>query len=192
MLSRSLFISGVPHWHCLLKTTAALSSLWKTKSPWRLITRNVFHFWKKNPIKDVGCSSYTDDLIVFLVLLWKNTLESFFPPPLPSWASSSQRWSRSSSKAASRRLCWHNQDVSSQRDAGVSGRDTEGCRSCSNNSCTHTHTHTSICSICSSLFITSHLHVRISWQEVEGQRKEWETEKCGEPKNKKRWRNGYF
>ena len=35
----------------------------------------------------------------------------------------------------------------------------------------HTHTYTHICSICSSLFIMSHLHVPISWQEVEGHRK---------------------
>lgn len=88
-------------------------------------------------------------------------------PSLPKWASSPQRWGRSSGKAGSSRRCWHNQDVSSQGDAGVSGWDREGCRSCSNNSCTHTH----IFPICSSLFITSHLHVLISWQEVERHRK---------------------
>lgn len=94
-------------------------------------------------------------------------------PSLLQCASSHRRRSRASGKAGwSWR--WQNQDVSSQRDAGVFKLGQRLRRAAGlplTTLCMHTHTYTHICPICSSLFITSHLHVLISWQEVERHRK---------------------
>lgn len=101
------------------------------KTPWRLITNCVFNCrasepgWMMNAPVWRSFSLRTLKVIVFLLFLCQNSISlslsssSVFGCP----ASSPQRRGRAFSKAGLSLRCWQNQDVPSQRDAGVSGWD---------------------------------------------------------------------
>lgn len=110
-------------------------------------------------------SPYTPDLIVFLLFLCQIPVSVFSPPlSLDTLLSPSEPHLLRGGAAPLVKLV-RVAAVDTIRMSPPRGMqecqaetETEGCRSCSNNSCTHTH----IFPICSSLFITSHLHVLIS------------------------------
>lgn len=138
------------------ETRAALSSLWTDREQ-RLAAEMqdvqpslAFHL--PTPSNSTSFYSFAKSLYQFISL----------PPCAFGCPSPPQRASTTSGGGGPslQRCCWQNQDVSSQRDPGVSGWDKDYFHLKILRSQKYTH----ICSICSSLFITAHLCVLRNWQ----------------------------